>query len=71
MPDGVRPLDLWFDLSPMRPDEWGRQDATTWHRAMAIQAAYRKGIASANDEHAMKDQGREQERALKAEVYGR
>lgn len=30
----------WFDLSPMRPDEWGRQDAETWYTAVAYRSAY-------------------------------
>lgn len=54
MPHGIG-RDLWFDLSPMRPDEWGAQEAGPWLRAEALQGAYRKGRETAEIEHHKRD----------------
>jgi hypothetical protein len=41
---------LWFDLSPMRPDEYGRTEAYRWVEAVQIRNAYQAGIDDADDE---------------------
>lgn len=65
---------LWYDLSPMRPDEHGRQRADRWYRAEAIQRAYRTGQADAEREHRRKEARKKQEgeriARLKAKVGG-
>lgn len=43
-------MALWFDLSPMRPDEWARSDANRWNRNMKIRMAYEEGAREASDE---------------------
>lgn len=42
-PKGFSYRDIWYDLSPMRPDEFGRQSAVKWERAEQIKAAFEKG----------------------------
>lgn len=41
---------LWYDLSPMRPDDLAATDATRWTEAIQLQRAWHEGIADANDE---------------------
>jgi hypothetical protein len=43
---------LWFDVSPLRPDEYGRQDAERWTEISQLQNAVLAGIAKARDEAA-------------------
>lgn len=47
---------MWFDLSPMRPDEWAETDAARWNEAMQLRAAYQAGVEDAKGEAAMSDQ---------------
>lgn len=54
LPDGVTSWDLWFDVSPLRPDEWARTEAAPFQRATSIQHAWRQGIEDANAEHEAK-----------------
>ena len=42
---------MWFDLSPLRPDEWARTNYRRWVEAEALRAAYREGFDGARDEH--------------------
>lgn len=44
-------MALWFDLSPMRPDEWANSDAKRWQTNVMIRRAYMDGAAEANDDH--------------------
>lgn len=44
-PAGFSYRDVWYDLSPMRPDEFGKQVAARWTRAEAIKRAFEKGMA--------------------------
>lgn len=34
---------MWFDLSPLRPDEWARTRARPWREAAMLRSAYREG----------------------------
>lgn len=60
MPVGIGRA-LWFDLSPMRPDEWFAQEAGPWFRAEAIQGVYRKGRDQAEAEYRKQDEYRVRE----------
>lgn len=42
-------MALWFDLSPMRPDDWANADAARWRSNLRIRKAYLEGVAEAND----------------------
>lgn len=42
---------MWFDLSPLRPDEWARTSYRRWVEAETLRAAYQRGYADAKDEH--------------------
>lgn len=39
-----------WDLSPVRPWEWGQIVAIDWHEAQSVQGAYRAGIEDARAE---------------------
>lgn len=41
---------LWFDTSPMRPDEWQHVDLERWNEAASVQDAWQKGIEDARSE---------------------
>jgi len=41
---------MWFDFSPMRPDDYFRQDAQRWNEMLTLRAAASKGIERARDE---------------------
>ena len=41
---------MWFDFSPMRPDEYYRQDAQRWTEMLVLRNAAHKGIERAKDE---------------------
>lgn len=38
----------WYDLSPMRPDEYKRQDAGRWVEAVELRNAIEEGKAEAH-----------------------
>lgn len=65
MPPRPAGLDwvMWFDLSPLRPDEWAETDAARWIEAVQLRTAYQAGIEDAKGETAMTDQ-------LKAKAKG-
>lgn len=42
-PAGFDHRDIWFDLSPMRPDEFANQSAARWERAEQIKRAFERG----------------------------
>ena len=44
---------LWFDLSPMRPDEWAQTDAARWNEAAQMRSAYQAGVDQARRESEM------------------
>lgn len=46
VPDGFD-LVTWFDLSPLRPDEFDRANARRWSEVAACRAAYEMGIRDA------------------------
>lgn len=41
---------MFYDLSPMRPDEFGRQRARRWTEAMQCRVAAQEGIEQARNE---------------------
>jgi hypothetical protein len=41
---------MWFDFSPMRPDDYYRQDAQRWQEMLTLRAAALKGIERSRDE---------------------
>lgn len=43
---------MFYDLSPMRPDEFGRQRARRWTEAMQCRIAANEGIEQARNEAA-------------------
>lgn len=43
-------LAKWFDLSPMRPDEWAVTNARRWNEAMQLRIAYDAGVEDARAE---------------------
>lgn len=49
-------MALWFDLSPMRPDEWARTDAQRWRTAIAMRNAYHAGERDAEGEAKAREQ---------------
>lgn len=54
-------MSYWFDLSPMRPDEYMRQDAQRWNEAVILRNAINEGIADAQgDQHAKAQLANEQ-----------
>jgi hypothetical protein len=40
-------LIMWYDLSPMRPDDYLRVNAYRWHEAVALRNAYNEGVQDA------------------------
>lgn len=54
-----KPEDLdviaWFDLSPMRPDEYMRTNAYQWHEAVVLRNAYEFGRQDARREKETND----------------
>lgn len=42
----------WFDLSPMRPDDYYNQEGHRWQTLIAYRNAYAEGVKRANDEAA-------------------
>ena len=42
----------WFDLSPMRPDEFMKQESYRWQYITECQAAYEAGRKRADEEAA-------------------
>lgn len=48
----------WYDLSPMRPDDYARTNARRWTEAMACRSAFDEGMRDAAREgEAFKGQG--------------
>lgn len=45
-------LNLWFDVGPMRPDEWGEQRAMAWSQATRDQAVHRDAVEDVRQEAA-------------------
>lgn len=41
-----------YDLSPMRPDDYGMTQAARWRDAVACRSAYDAGVADATSERA-------------------
>jgi glutamine synthetase adenylyltransferase len=41
---------MWFDFSPMRIDDYYRQEAQRWNEMLTLRAAAINGIESARDE---------------------
>jgi len=41
---------LWFDLSPLRPDEWLNANAEIWNEAQQLRYAYESGVAEVRKE---------------------
>jgi hypothetical protein len=48
-------LVLWYDLSPMRPDEYMRQNAWRWQEAVTLRSAYLEGKEDATREKHTRD----------------
>lgn len=46
MPAGLN-WAIWFDLSPLRPDEWAKTVASRWLRNFELSNAYHAGVAEA------------------------
>jgi hypothetical protein len=46
-------LVTWYDLSPLRPDEYMRTVAYRWQEAMALRNAYQIGVDDATREGAI------------------
>jgi hypothetical protein len=46
---------LWYDLSPMRPDEYAATNAWRWHEAVTLRNAWEQGQADAHREHETRD----------------
>lgn len=42
---------MWYDLSPMRPDEHANANARRWVEATTLRAAAQAGIQDAASEH--------------------
>jgi hypothetical protein len=42
-------LMMWYDLSPMRPDEFDRTTAYSWHEVMTLRVAFEDGRRKAHD----------------------
>jgi len=49
MPDGLN-MAIWFNLSPLRPDEWAATDVERWMRNVQLRNAYQAGVDDAEDE---------------------
>ncbi len=43
---------IWYDLSPMRPDDYARTSARRWTEAVACRSAYEEGTRDAAREGA-------------------
>lgn len=52
-PDWIRIMS--YDLSPMRPDDYGTTQAARWRDAVACRNAYDAGVADAAAEQATFD----------------
>ena len=57
---------LWFDMSPMRPDEWARTDAQRWRSAIAMRNAYHAGEQDAKGEAEAKERAEKMWAAVEA-----
>ncbi len=55
MPEGFE-LNSWYDLSPMRPDEFAATNAWRWHEALTLRMAYQRGYEDARSEGATMQQ---------------
>jgi hypothetical protein len=42
---------LWFDTSPLRPDEWAVTDAERWTETVQLKLAYAAGVNAALEAH--------------------
>lgn len=40
----------WYDLSPMRPDEYANTNASRWREVVTLRNAYDGGVADARRE---------------------
>lgn len=49
MPGGLT-KNLWFDVSPLRPDEYGRQRAMRWTQASVDQRVHQDAMADVQQE---------------------
>ena len=45
----------WYDLSPMRPDDYARQEVFRWREAVACRNAYEQGVQDAARERETHD----------------
>lgn len=45
----------WFDLSPLRPDDYKRQDAERWNEAVTLQRAIQEGKGEAGSERTARE----------------
>jgi hypothetical protein len=45
----------WYDLSPMRPDEYAETNAWRWHEALVLRNAYQMGVDDAKHEKTTRD----------------
>lgn len=48
-------LVLWYDLSPMRPDEYAATNAWRWTEAVTLRAAFEQGKRDAHHEKETRD----------------
>ncbi len=48
-PEGLDVI-AWYDLSPMRPDEYAETNASRWREAVMLRSAYENGVADARQE---------------------
>ena len=48
-PEGLDVI-AWYDLSPMRPDEYANTNATRWREAVTLRGAYDSGVMDARHE---------------------
>lgn len=74
VPAGLDTRELWYDLSPMRPDEFGRQKAARWERAERVKRAFETGRmlerSAAIQAERRRRENREREAALKRRMGG-
>lgn len=47
---------MWYDLSPMRPDDYLQTNAYRWHEAVTLRNAYTEGIQQAQREKTTRDE---------------
>ena len=54
-PEGLQEA-MWFDLSPLRPDEYDAMNANRWTEAVQLRNAYQTGLEDAANEAKAREQ---------------